>query len=61
MGTVGPTVILGEAVWAAGGGPGPSCECIVVELGVRGIPVQVSSDQHFRLKLTVKATQFDRL
>ena len=36
MGTAGRTVVLGEAVWAAGNGPGPARECLVVEPGVRG-------------------------
>ena len=32
----GPTVVLGEAMWAAGDGPGPARECLVVEPGVCG-------------------------
>jgi hypothetical protein len=53
MGAAGPTVVLGEAVWAAGDGPGPACERVVVEPGVRGGPVQVSPGQHVPSKLTV--------
>ena len=53
MGTAGPTVVLGESVWAVGDGPGPACECLVVEPGVRGKPVQVSPGQHVPPKLTV--------
>ena len=54
MGTAGPTVVLGEAVWAAGDRPGPARERLVVEPGVRGGPVQISPGQHVPSKLTVK-------
>ena len=46
-------MVLGEAVWAAGDGPGPARKCLVVEPGVRGGPVQVFSGQHVPPKLTV--------